>query len=213
MALKKGSFRMLHRDWWRLCRVRKIRRDTLLVLLALEAGPWGAGQYTGLFRISIEDITSYTGLQEKEVGQAIDSLERLGAIVYDKKYQVLYVTGMLERQSPSFASSENNLQGIANHVERMPGGSRAVQEFIKAQSNIPKLFELLEGYLEGESEGESPGESEGESAQTLDLKTLIPEDKETVIKDKGNGKGEGAGKGTFLETVRKGIPAKKGPPT
>jgi hypothetical protein len=180
--------------------------------LALEAGPWGAGQYTGLFRISIEDITSYTGLQEKEVGQAIDSLERLGAIVYDKKYQVVYVTGMLTRQSPSFASSENNLQGIANHVERMPEGSRAVQEFIKAQGNIPELFELLEGYLEGEPEGES----KGYSAQTLDLRPgdLDTGYKETVIKDKGNGKGEGTGKGTFLETVREGIGAKrKVPPT
>lgn len=178
---------MMHRNQWRWCRANKIRGNTLLVLLAIETGPWGAGQYTGLFHLAIYDIADYTGLTEKEVDRAIDQLERLGVIVYDRRQQVIFVRGMLPRQSPSFASSENNLQGVSNHVERMPEGSLAVLEFIKAQVNIPELYELLEGYLEGEGEGEGKGTSNRpEDLRPEDLKTLIPEDlrpedKDTVI--------------------------------
>ena len=168
MKLKKGSFRMVRRNWWRWCRTKKIRGNKLLVLLALETGPWGAGQYTGLYHISVTDIADFTGLEEKEVSRAFKSLERIGAIIYDRKKQIVFVRGMLERQSPSFASSENNLLGVVNHVERMPEGSPAVEEFIKAQQNIPELYELLEGYIEGESEGYSE--------KTLDLR---PEDLDT----------------------------------
>lgn len=187
MALKKGSFRMMHRNQWRWCRANKIRGNTLLVLLAIETGPWGAGQYTGLFHLAIYDISDYTGLTEKEVDRAIDQLERPGVIVYDRRQQVVFVRGMLPRQSPSFASSENNLQGVSNHVERMPEGSLAVLEFIKAQVNIPELYELLEGYLEGEAEGEGKGTSNRpEDLRPEDLKTLIPEDLRPEDKDTVN---------------------------
>jgi hypothetical protein len=115
-------------------------------------------------------------LSEIEVLDAIAALERIGVIVYDRKKQIVFVRGMLARQSPSFAASGNNLLGVSNHIERLPEGSPAIRAFIESQRNVPELFELLEGYLEGESEGYLE--------QTLDLKTLIPEDKETAISQK-----------------------------
>lgn len=146
MALKNGSFRMLHRNHWRSFRKNKIRRETLLALIAIETGPWGEGHYTGCFQLGIYDIMDYTGLTEKEVSHAIDILERHGGIVFDRERHVMYVHGMLERQCPNYAANGNNIiQGIANHIERMPEGSRAVAAFINAQSNVPELFELLEG--------------------------------------------------------------------
>jgi hypothetical protein len=198
---------MLHRNWWRWCRSKKIRGNKLLVLLAIEAGPWGAGQYTGLFYISPADIADFTGLDDREVSRTIKLLERMDVIVYDRRKQIVFVRGMLERQSPSFASSENNLQGVSNHVERMPEGSPAVEEFIKAQNNTPELYELLEGYLEGESEGysEQTLDLRPEDLDTSDQKTVIaPKDSDDdaplktfslTPNDKGNGKDQGAVKG------------------
>ena len=205
MKLKKGSFRMLHRQWWRACRANKIQREALLVLLALEAGPWGAGQYTGLYHISPSDISNYTGLTDKEVAHALNTLERRNAIAYDRAMRVVFVKGMLARQSPNFASTEKNLLGVSNHVERMPEDSPAVREFVTAQRNVPELFELLEAYFDVGFE------------QTLDLRPEDPDTRnhETIIslrsdemtpsvspsstsRTKGNGKGHPASKGGHL---------------
>lgn len=155
MTLKKGSFRMVHRSWWRGCRANRIRGNPLLVLLAVETGPWGEGHYTGCFRLGIYDIADYTGLTEAEVSKSIAFLERIGVIVFDRDRQVVYVKGMLARQSPNFATNGNNvLQGIVNHIDRMPEGSPAVSAFIEAQRNEPELYELLQGYPQGNSEGD-----------------------------------------------------------
>ncbi len=177
MKLKKGSFRMVHRNFWRWCRASKIRGNTLLILLAIETGPWGAGQYTGCFRLGIYDLMDFTGLNHAEVSRAVDSLERCGAIVFDKDRQAVYVHGMLERQCPNFASSENTLQGIVNHIERMPEDSRAISAFIEAQSNVPELFELFEGYPPG-------GLREDLDTRDLRLEDLDTRDKESIIAEK-----------------------------
>jgi hypothetical protein len=173
---------MFHRNWWRWARANKIRRETLLVLLALEGGPWGSGHHTGLFHISVGEIAEYTGLNIKEVLQSIRTLERINHVVYDVDYQVVFVRGMLSRQCPNFNSSENTLQGVANHVFRMPETSRATREFIISQRNEPELYELLEGYIEGDPEGDTEGYSE----KTGDLDTGDHEtgDHESVIAGK-----------------------------
>lgn len=154
---------MLHRNWWRKCRSRKIRGDILLVYVFLEAGPGGAGQYTGLYRVSVDEISDYTGLSNKAVETCLQLLEKSNQIVYDYRKQVVFVQDMLDTQSPNFGSSENSLQGVAHHVERMPEGSKAVLAFIKhSEENYPELFELIEGYLEGYEDGDIE--------QTLDLR-------------------------------------------
>ena len=153
---------MLHRGWWRMCRKFRIRGNNLLVYLFLEAGPGGAGQYTGLYTVSIGDISDYTGLSDKDVERSIAELQRTKHIVYDPRKQVVFVIGMLARQSPNYSSSENSIQGVVNHVMRMPEGSIAVESFIKSQINNPELYDLLEWYLEGDEEGDIE--------QTLDLR-------------------------------------------
>jgi hypothetical protein len=180
MSWKKGSFRTIHRNHWRHFRSNKIRGNVLLVALFLETGPGGAGMYTGLYYCALADISDYTGLKIKEVGQAIEYLECRGDVVYDRDYGLVFVRGMMQRQSTNYASTENNLQGVMHHVERMPEGSRAVQEFINAQSNVPELFELLEPYLEAESELESEvGTSQ--SSKAVKLESSKDENQKSII--------------------------------
>jgi len=144
--LKKGTFRMLHRNWWRYCRNQRIKGNELLVLLCLEAGPFGQGHYSGLFDAPISMISNYTGLTPTEISKSLAKLEKRGEIVYDREYQIVYVRGMLERQSPNWDSSDNTINGVYYHVERFPEDSIAVLKFIESKRNHAELGDLLEGY-------------------------------------------------------------------
>ena len=142
-ALKKGTFRLVHRTVWEdLATFGKGNHREVVVLLYLETGPHS--NYTGLFQAPVVDIARYTCLTVAEVHKAIENLLRLGWIVYDGDRQMVFVKGMLQRQLGTKTPNEDNLKGVIFHVERMPEESPAVEAFITANREIPEIEDLFE---------------------------------------------------------------------
>lgn len=142
-ALKKGSFRLVHRNLWEaFAKFGKGHHREAFVFLYLETGPHS--NYTGLFQAPLVDIARYTSMTNAEVIDAIDNLSRWGWIVYDKDRQMVFVPGMLQRQLGTKTPNEDNLKGVIFHVERLPEESPAVEAFISANRGIPEIDDLFE---------------------------------------------------------------------
>jgi len=172
-ALKKGSFRLVHRTVWEeLAKFGKGNHREALVFLYLETGPHS--NYTGLFQAPLVDIAKYTCLTVAEVLQVVDALSRGSWIVYDKDRQMVFVKGMLQRQLGTSTPNEDNTKGVIYHVERMPEESPAVEAFISANREISKIDDLYEVMYGGEDPGGVSGRFTKGSTPTRDfeLKTL-----------------------------------------
>jgi hypothetical protein len=171
-ALKKGSFRLVHRNIWEaLAKFGKGNHREAIVFLYLETGPHS--NYTGLFQAPLIDIAKYTCLTIAEVLQAIDNLSRWGWIVYDKDRQMVFVKGMLFRQLGTTTPNEDNLKGVIFHVERMPEESPAVEAFISANREIPEIDELFKAMYGGVNPGGvSGGATEGLTKGTTPTRDL-----------------------------------------
>lgn len=172
-ALKKGSFRLVHRNVWEnLAKFGKGNYREALAFLYLETGPHS--NYTGLFQAPLVDIAKYTSMTNAETVQAIGNLSRAGWIVYDQDRQMVFVKGMLQRQLGTSTPNEDNTKGVLYHVERMPEESPAVESFITANREMPEIDELYEIMYGGDTPGGDTGGLTTGATPTRDfeLKTL-----------------------------------------
>lgn len=146
--LKKGSFRMAHKNLWRMIRgLGKEAHREALVMLFLETSP--LAHYTGLYQTSIYDGAAYCCMSPKEVENALHGLAKRGLIVYDDHRQFVYVRGMAARQLGTNEFNDKNLQGIAYYAERLPEDSPAVQAFVADYSeNYPEIADFFNGWGE-----------------------------------------------------------------
>lgn len=144
----KGSFRTLHRTVWEMfLKLGGISLRERMVFLYFEGGPFT--HWSGLFAASIVDIVRFTGLDDKEVHQAIVNLSRLGMIVFDFDRQMVFVKGLLIRQL-GYSPNEKQALGIVRHVEELPGDSPAVRGFVREHKDTPELSEHFEGLYDGD---------------------------------------------------------------
>ena len=189
---KKGSFRLVHRNVWEtVSKFGEGYHREALVIMYLETGPHS--NYTGLFHASIVDISNYTCLTVQEVLQAIDNLSGWGLIVYDKDRQMVFVKGMLQRQLGTSTPNADNMKGVFYHIERMPEESLAVEAFISANRELPKIEDLYRVMYGGDDPGGVTGGSNqgghpNERLETLDLRLETRDVKrENVIPQKASG--------------------------
>ncbi len=145
--MKEKPFRVASKTVWDAIKVFPggCHRDAL-VFLYFETGP--VTNWTGLYSAPPVDIAEYTRLTVEEVKASITNLERWGVIVYDHDRQLVFVSGLLNRQMRK-APNKSQAKGICRHVKEFAENSPAVIAFVAEHQESPELGEHFRKGKEG----------------------------------------------------------------